>query len=91
MGAGRWADEVGLAKLRGLAGCLFCAIMTWKGFEMAWAALKYDERMSTPLGTPMVIPYMFIPVGFGVMALYYLLALFKKGKKAESQAGPLEV
>jgi TRAP-type C4-dicarboxylate transport system permease small subunit len=83
--------QAGLTKLGGLAGCLFCGVMTWKGLEMAWAALKYDERMSSPLGTPMVIPYMFIPVGFGVMALYYLLILLKREEKPESQAGPLEV
>jgi TRAP-type C4-dicarboxylate transport system permease small subunit len=80
-----------LTQLGGLAGCLFCAAMTWKGFEMAWAALKYDERMSSPLGTPMVIPYMLIPVGFGVMAFYYLLSLFKRGEKTESPASPLEI
>jgi TRAP-type C4-dicarboxylate transport system permease small subunit len=64
------------ARLGSFAGCLLCAVMTWKGFEMAWMALKYDERMSSPLGTPMVIPYMFIPIGFGVMFLQYLLDLF---------------
>ncbi|MCU0561654.1 MAG: TRAP transporter small permease [Desulfobacterales bacterium] len=70
-----------LAWLASLAGCLFCAVMTWKGLEMAWAALKYDERMSSPLGTPMVIPYLFIPIGFGVMCLQYLIAVLVPQRK----------
>jgi len=80
-----------LARLASAAGCLFCAVMTWKGFEMAWAALKYDERMSSPLGTPMVIPYMFIPVGFGVMFLQYLLAVFLRQGKADASSPVSEV
>lgn len=70
-----------LSRLAALAGCLFCAVMTWKGLEMAWAAFRYDERMSSPLGTPMGIPYLFIPIGFGIMFLQYLLALFMRQRE----------
>lgn len=72
-----------LARLASVAGCLFCAVMTWKGLEMAWAALTYDERMSSPLGTPMVVPYLLIPIGFGVMFLQYLLAVFMPKPKTD--------
>ena len=65
-----------VALVRGLAGIFFCAVMTWKGWVMAINALQHNDRMSTSLGTPMVIPYMFIPVGFGLMGLYYLAFLF---------------
>ena len=80
-----------LSRLASVAGCLFCAVMTWKGFEMAWAALKYDERMSSPLGTPMVIPYLFIPIGFGIMFLQYLLAVCMRQRKAGASAPLSEV
>lgn len=73
-----------LARLAALAGCLFCAVMTWKGAEMAWAALKYDERMSSPLGTPMAIPYSLIPIGFAVLFLQYLLRLFNSWERKSS-------
>lgn len=73
-----------VALVRGLAGIFFCAVMTWKGWVMAINALQHNDRMSTSLGTPMVIPYMFIPVGFGLMGLYYLALLFAPdmGKEA---------
>jgi TRAP-type C4-dicarboxylate transport system permease small subunit len=79
------------ARLAALTGCLFCAAMAWKGVEIAWAALRYDERMSSPLGTPMVIPYMFIPIGFGVMFLQYLLAVFMDPTQPASPPAPNEV
>ena len=68
-----------LEKAVALAGIAFCGFMTWKGGAMAMQALQYHERMSTPLGTPMVIPYMFIPIGFGVLGLEYVVKLFKGG------------
>ncbi len=78
--------QSGIAKIVEAVGCLFCGLMAWKGFEIAWMALKYDERMSSPLGTPMVIPYIFIPVGFGVMFLQYLVALCLPGTKPASMS-----
>ena len=62
--------------LTAFLGTGFAAVMTWKGYQMAAMALRYDDRMSTPLGTPMFIPYGFIPVGFGIMGLYYLVSIF---------------
>ena len=64
-----------LEKLTCLVGCLFGLVMTWKGFNMAYMAFKYNERMSTPIGTPMGIPYSFIPIGFFILCLYYSLSL----------------
>jgi TRAP-type C4-dicarboxylate transport system permease small subunit len=57
--------------LRVSAGLFFCVIMTWKGADMAWKAYLHNDRMSTSLGTPMVIPYLFLPVGFALLALQY--------------------
>ena len=63
-----------------LAGTIFCGFMAWKGWAMAVQALRYHERMSTAFGTPMVIPYMFIPIGFAVLGLGYGVKLFGGGK-----------
>lgn len=66
-----------LEQLGTLLGILFCGFMTWNGWSMAMQAWKYNERMSTSLGTPMVIPYLFIPLGFGVLCLQYCLKLLR--------------
>ena len=58
--------------LRAAAGLFFCGIMIWKGGDMAWTAWLHNDRMSTSLGTPMVIPYLFLPMGFLLLALQYL-------------------
>ncbi len=58
--------------LRAAAGLFFCGIMIWKGGDMAWTAWQHNDRMSTSLGTPMVIPYIFLPIGFLLLALQYL-------------------
>jgi TRAP-type C4-dicarboxylate transport system permease small subunit len=67
--------------LRAIAGVLFCAVMAWKGAVMALHAWQHNDRMSTSLGTPMVIPYLFLPIGFALLGLQYLTFIKKKGKK----------
>jgi TRAP-type C4-dicarboxylate transport system permease small subunit len=62
--------------LRSVTGILFCAAMTWKGSVMAWQAWQHNDRMSTSLGTPMFIPYLFIPLGFFLLALQYAIAIW---------------
>lgn len=57
--------------LRAAAGLFFCGIMVWKGADMAWQAWVHNDRMSTSLGTPMVIPYLLLPAGFILLALQY--------------------
>lgn len=56
-------------------GILLSSVMTYQGAKMAWLAFEYNERMSTPLGTPMVIPYLFIPIGFGALALQFVVEI----------------
>jgi TRAP-type C4-dicarboxylate transport system permease small subunit len=72
--------------LRAAAGLFFCGIMIWKGLDMAWTAWLHNDRMSTSLGTPMVIPYLFLPIGFGLLGLQYL-ALATGKKKAQAALG----
>ncbi len=60
-------------KLISGCGVAFCAFMTWKGYQMAMQAFRYNERLSTSLGTPLVIPYLFIPIGFGMLGLQFLV------------------
>ena len=78
----RPAARARLDILRAVAGLLFCAVMTWKGADMAWRAWLHNDRMSTSLGTPMVIPYLFLPVGFSLLALQYAASLGAGKKKS---------
>ena len=78
------------------AGLFFSAIMTWKGALMAWQAWINNDRMSTSLGTPMVIPYLLLPVGFGLLFLQSAVRLATTlkaiggvdGQKAAEEEGP---
>jgi TRAP-type C4-dicarboxylate transport system permease small subunit len=77
------ADRLPLAVRRALhalmcvLGVGFCAVMVWKSGLMSLQAVQYGERMSTTLGTPMAIPYLFLPVGFGVLGLAFLGSLWQ--------------
>jgi TRAP-type C4-dicarboxylate transport system permease small subunit len=72
--------------LRSVAGILFCAAMTWKGSVMAWQAWQHNDRMSTSLGTPMFIPYLFIPLGFILLALQYVMAIRSGGTSQQKKS-----
>lgn len=56
-----------------LVGVGFCTILTWRGWLMAYQAYEYGERVSSAFGTPMVLPYAMLPIGFGVLALQFLV------------------
>ncbi|MBB4303760.1 TRAP-type C4-dicarboxylate transport system permease small subunit [Rhodobium orientis] len=57
----------------GLVGVGFCSIMAWRGFLLAYQAFDYGERVSSSFGTPMVFPYALLPLGFGMLAIQFLL------------------
>ena len=63
----------GLGILRGALGIIFCSAMIWKGSVMTMQAWQHHDRMSTSLGTPMFIPYLFLPLGFLLLAFQYAL------------------
>lgn len=54
-----------------LVGMLLSFILVWRGGRIAYDAWFYGERMSTVLGTPTVIPYSFVPLGFLVLGLAF--------------------
>ncbi|APE31399.1 C4-dicarboxylate ABC transporter permease [Halomonas aestuarii] len=58
--------------LTGLLGAVFCSVLVWRGGIMALQALEYGERVSSSLGTPMVIPYALMPIGFAALGLQFL-------------------
>ena len=81
------AVRVRLDLLRSAAGIFFCALMVWKGADMAYKAWLHNDRMSTSLGTPMVIPYLFLPIGFALLGLQYALLFKVRKEKGEVLPG----
>ena len=59
-----------------LVGILFSIIMAWKGGVMAWQAAEYGERVSSGFGTPLVLPYALIPIGFVALSIQFLPGIF---------------
>lgn len=55
--------------------------MVWRGFIMASQALEFGERVSSDFGTPMVIPFAMLPLGFGALGLQFLVDLVTDVKK----------
>jgi TRAP-type C4-dicarboxylate transport system permease small subunit len=83
----RPAARARLDILRAVAGLFFCVVMIWKGADMAWQAWLHNDRMSTSLGTPMVIPYLLLPVGFFLLALQYAAILTARRPKSPITPG----
>ena len=65
-----------LALVASTLSLLFCALITWLGFEFwleAWSNQWYSDSMWE---VRLWIPYMAMPVGFGVLTLQYVADLF---------------
>ena len=80
-----FADRMGagprrvLRALVALIGAGFAGILAWRGALLAWQAFDYGERVSSGFGTPLVIPYAMLPIGFGCLALQFLLDAVRSG------------
>jgi TRAP-type C4-dicarboxylate transport system permease small subunit len=81
------AVQARLDLLRAAAGIFFCGVMIWKGADMAWKAWLHNDRMSTSLGTPLVIPYLLLPIGFFLLALQYAAGLTRVRKTSHPPKG----
>ena len=56
---------------------LFCAGLAWYGWSIATTSFDLDERSQTGLEFRMGIYYLALPVGGGLMALRYVLRLYR--------------
>ena len=68
-----WRLQALIGIAGGLLGMLFCAILVWRGGLMASQAFEYGERVSSAFGTPMVLPYALLPIGFAALGLQFLI------------------
>lgn len=79
---GRWPRL--LAAVVALVGAGFCGIMTWRGGMMAYDAWSYGERVSSSFGTPIVLPYAMLPIGFGALGLQFLINVGRAGRQGRA-------
>ena len=61
-----------LAILASSLGMLFCAVLTWKGYELFHEALVNGWTTDTIWALPLWIPYLALPLGIGLMTLQYV-------------------
>lgn len=61
-----------LALLASSLGTLFCAVLTWKGYELFHEALVNGWTTDTIWALPLWIPYISLPIGIGLMTLQYV-------------------
>lgn len=61
-----------LAFIAAALSLAFCLIMTWSGYHMWLEAWEGDWLSETIWGVRLWIPYLAIPVGFGVLSLQYV-------------------
>lgn len=61
-----------LAMTANLLGLFFCLILTSKGYEFFHEALVDGRTTDTIWALPLWIPYLSIPVGFGLLSLQYV-------------------
>lgn len=73
--------QAGIRMLIGMLGVLFCVILVWRGGLMAMQAFEYGERVSSAFGTPMVLPYALLPIGFAALGLQFLIDMLREGKQ----------
>ena len=61
-----------LALVASLSGFLFCAVITWKGYELFHEALVNNWTTDTVWALPLWIPYLAMPLGIGIMSIQYI-------------------
>lgn len=66
----RWADI-----LAAFAGLVFCAALTWFGYQVVTFSLMLDERGPSVLQIPMAYFYAALPVSMLACAIRYLIEL----------------
>ena len=59
---------------------LFCLFVSVKAWWMWWEAFDNGWRSDSIWGPPLWIPYLFLPLGFSVMSLQYLVIISNRVK-----------
>jgi len=66
-------------------GLLYCVILTWQGWLVAWDAWQHDYRFSTALSAPQFPVFVIIPIGGAWLCLAFLARVWttwSEGRRA---------
>ncbi len=66
-----------LSIITSLFAIAFCVLATVKGTEMWWEAYVNGWRSESLWAPRLIIPYSFLPIGFAVICLQYVLVIIK--------------
>jgi len=58
-----------------IAGFIFFALLTWAGWRFFWVSLVEWRIPMAPLGLPLFIGAVFIPIGCGLISIQFLIYL----------------
>jgi TRAP-type C4-dicarboxylate transport system permease small subunit len=56
---------------------LFCMAIVYKAWPMWWEAYDLDWYSESLWGPPLWIPYLFLPIGFSVLCLQYVVEIVR--------------
>lgn len=80
---GRYA----LAMFAALFSLLVCLVIAWSGAELWWKAWQRQWVSDTVWSVQLWIPYLAMPIGFGVMALQYVADIYNLSSGREAPFG----
>lgn len=70
-------------KLNIVSSCLalsFCIYASVKGWQMWWEAYRLEWRSDSLWAPPLAIPYIFLPLGFVLISLQYIVNIVEECK-----------
>ena len=70
-------------------GLIYCVVLTWQGWVVAWHALENGYRFSTALNFPKFPVLIIIPIGAAWLALGFLFRILA-GERAHTEITPGE-
>ena len=61
----------------GLCGIAFCAVIWWTSLDWWWERWETGETKNSIWAPRLWIPSLSLPIGFGLLALQYVVELWK--------------
>ena len=59
-------------------GLMFVILLAWQSTRLVIESLEIGSHATTPLGTPMFIPQLLVPIGLGILGVAIIRHLAKQ-------------
>ena len=66
-----------LSIVTAILSLVFCILIAWKGWEMWWEAFSKGWVSESLWSPPLSIPYFFLPFGFTLLCLQYIVEIVR--------------